>query len=195
MAYPFVRWWLLPLLRRRITQSTGTEFLPRSSAYIVVANHNSWLDSAYLVALLSKYTDKKIFFIASTRRHQGLGALPIDPAQPSSVLTICAEKIKTRHPVVIFPEGNSNPQRALRPGKTGAARLALQTHTPIIPIGIRGTHQPNFMKAVGFFFNWHKPITIRIGQPLLPADKNVETLTRDIMSTISQLSGKPLPHA
>lgn len=196
MAYPFARWLVIPLLRQRITHTTGAANLPQSLPFIVVANHSSWLDSAYLVAVLSAVTDKKIFIIASSHKYGWLGGLPIDPQQPDTVLTTAAKKLSEGHPVVVFPEGNSNPTPTLRPGKTGAARLALQTHAPIVPVGIRGTHQPNFIMSLINFFSWQRPITIVIGAPIAPSPATTAAdLTHDIMAAISTLSGKPLFHA
>jgi len=38
--------------------------------------------------------------------------------------------------VIIFPEGNLSPREAFCPAHSGAARLALLTGAPVIPIGI-----------------------------------------------------------
>ena len=96
----------------------------------------------------------------------------------------------------IFPEGNVNRDpKVLLPGRTGAARLSLETGAPVVPAGIRFPNaDPD--KPIGE----NQAMEVHIGPPLRPpaatpappaADVRAWHLT--IMSEIARLSAKSLP--
>jgi 1-acyl-sn-glycerol-3-phosphate acyltransferase len=66
----------------------------------------------------------------------------------------------------IFPEGTRSRDGYLYRGRTGAARLAMETGAPLYPVGITGTDliQPPDAKAPKPF----KSCTIEIGRPIRP---------------------------
>ncbi|MBI3573152.1 MAG: 1-acyl-sn-glycerol-3-phosphate acyltransferase, partial [Candidatus Kerfeldbacteria bacterium] len=107
--------------------------------------------------------------------------------------------LRAGHPAVIFPEGNSNPEPALRPGRTGAARLALMSGLPVVPVGILGTEGVSLSASWRWFWAWWRPCRVKIGAPMvfpkheeLPEDRHLlYTITGTIMAAISQLCGKP----
>ncbi len=127
--------------------------------------------------------------------------MPIDPKAKATVLDVAEQFVRDGFPVVIFPEGNSNTAPELRLGKTGAARLALRTGAPVIPVGIKGTSGIRPWQAFFWFFSLVKPFHVRIGEPisfpLTPADQQDEQLLRTttdrMMQKISDVSGKPMP--
>jgi 1-acyl-sn-glycerol-3-phosphate acyltransferase len=96
----------------------------------------------------------------------------------------------------VFPEGRRNSTSTLLPGKTGAVRLALAAHCPIVPVGIR-------LPATGgrFFFSWllglNRPAFV-FGSPISFNAENERPVTKtqlvehtnDIMRAIDRLSGK-----
>jgi 1-acyl-sn-glycerol-3-phosphate acyltransferase len=200
MPYPIARFTTLPLLRLRLKDISGAENLPQRVPFILAANHGSWMDSPYLVAAIAKYVKRKIYFIAASGKHKWLGGLPINPNNRSEVLERCSKKIKAGNLMVIFPEGNSNPSKTMRKGKTGAVRLALSTKTMIVPIGITGTHAYGACRALLRFCTFWLPIKINIGQPIdysayFDHDvdyKTLRKLTDNLMAKISLLSDKPL---
>ncbi|MFC1663101.1 lysophospholipid acyltransferase family protein [Patescibacteria group bacterium] len=200
MAYPLTRLWLIPLLRKRVKKISGKENLPASGPFVVVANHNSWMDSPLLAAVLSKFQNKKVYFIASSRKYAWFGSIPINRKNPSAVLKKCIKCLKRGSPVVIFPEGKSNEDKFLRIGKTGAARLALSSRTPVIPIGMRGGKGVHAMMGIMSFWAWWRHIEIRIGRQIdiseyydQPVDYQlIREVTDKFMVAISSLSGKPI---
>lgn len=200
-AYPVLGKTLLPLLRSRIWTVRGREHLPTAGGYILVANHQSWIDSALVAAALYRALRKPLRFVAQSRKWKMFGGLPITDADRSRVLDTALDQLMTGHPVVIFPEGNSNREQELRSGKTGAARLALRSGLPVIPIGIRGTRGVRAWGAALWFFSIVRPCHVIIGEPMVFPKTNLhgddtellQRTTETIMQQISTMSGKPLP--
>jgi 1-acyl-sn-glycerol-3-phosphate acyltransferase len=95
----------------------------------------------------------------------------------------------------IYPEGTRSHDGRLYRGKTGVARLALETKAPVIPVAVLGTDvvAPPGKK----FGSWTRPI-VRFGTPLdfsryegMESDRYIlRAITDEIMYEIMQLSGQ-----
>ncbi len=190
---------LLPILRWRIREVQGLENLPTSGGYILAANHQSWIDSPILAGAVYRQLTKSLRFVAQSSKYRLFGGIPINEYDKSKVLDIALGYLQVGHPIAIFPEGNSNKNPELRSGRTGAARLALRTGTPVIPVGIQGTQGVKAWQAVLWFMRWWRPCRIVIGQPVTFAKKDLtgnddaelQRVTKEIMRRISDVSGKP----
>ncbi|MBI5467146.1 MAG: 1-acyl-sn-glycerol-3-phosphate acyltransferase [Candidatus Kerfeldbacteria bacterium] len=204
MASPYrvLAFTVLPLLRWRIQRIDGREHLP-SGAFIVAVNHQSWIDSAILGGALYRHIGKSLRFIAQSSKWRSVGGIPINEYNKSSVLDIAYGYLEAGHPVVVFPEGNSNKNPELRSGKTGAARLALRSGLPVVPIGIQGTNGVKAWQAQLWFFRFWKPCRVTIGEPMLfprtaltgNDEALLMTTTDRIMRGISAVSSKPYADA
>lgn len=172
--YRFLAWTLLPLLRARI-RVYGLEHLPSDGKYILAPNHRSWLDSALVAGAVYKSIPQTLRFVAQTSKYPWAGTIAINQKKRGSVLEPAAAELKKGHPVVIFPEGNSHRIPGMRQGKTGAVRLQGATGAPIIPVGIQGSEGINPILAIGWYFAFWKPCTVRIGEPMTfpPLPENV----------------------
>lgn len=190
---------LLPLLRFRIREISGLENLPREGGYILASNHQSWIDSGILAGAVYRHLDKSLRFIAQSSKYRFLGGIPINEYDKSKVIDIALGYLHVGHPIVIFPEGNSNKNPELRSGKTGAARLALRSGAPVVPVGIQGVSGVKAWQAALWFLAWWKPCRVIIGPPMsFPVyeltgadDTRLQDVTHDIMRQISAVSGKP----
>lgn len=84
--------------------------------------------------------------------------------------------------LVLFPEGTRvRPGRRVR-FKTGGARLAIASHTPVIPIAMNSGDcwpRQSFIKKPGL-------ITVSIGPPLLPESEDPTTLMAKVESWIDE---------
>lgn len=179
MAYPISRFWFYPLNWVMIKRIKGTENIPKNITFIIVSNHEHLIDSLYLLYPILKKLNKKIHFIATptwwflgdTICRQWAGCIPLFSSEQAykEAKTI----IQSGEIVAIFPEGGT--RRAKNP-KTGAVRLALETKTPLLPIGIKSSYLP---------FN----STLNIGKLVyLKANKkNFKKQARDLMKYVYEL--------
>lgn len=138
----------------------GLENLPKEGAAIVCANHIHLLDSVTIVIHI-----KRMIYIMVKKElmeskignwfFNKLGCFAVDRGKGDVKAIEDAEgHVKNGDLLMIFPEGSRNGMAKGIKMKKGAAMIALQTKTPIIPVGISGSFIP-FTK-----------IKIRFGKPL-----------------------------
>ncbi len=198
-VYRVLGFTLLPLFRWRIREISGLENLPREGGYILAGNHQSWIDSGILAGAVYRQLNKSLRFVAQSSKYRVLGGIPINEYDKNKVIDIALGYLHVGHPVVIFPEGNSNKNPELRSGKTGAARLALRSGAPVIPVGIQGVSGVKAWQAALWFLAWWKPCRVNIGRPIRfdqmelrgADDQRLQDVTHEIMNNISLVSGKP----
>ncbi|MBN1933537.1 MAG: 1-acyl-sn-glycerol-3-phosphate acyltransferase [Anaerolineae bacterium] len=113
---------------------------------IVVANHPSTTDPFLVMALVSSRVSiliiETLFKVPVFGRYlRHIGHVPVIPGNGQVAFERARQLLQAGHTVVIFPEGDLSPAEGgfLRP-RTGAARLALATGAPVIPIGIHLQH-------------------------------------------------------
>lgn len=147
-AFPFMGRTLcgaLTLVARRHWR--GLEHLPRSGPALVVANHLSSLDPGFVGEFLG-YAGRWPYFLAKSSlfRWPVFGyvfrqarIIPVfrDSHRAADALAVAREHLAAGHVVVIYPEGTTTHDPLLWPmaPRTGAARLALSTGVPVIPLG------------------------------------------------------------
>lgn len=122
----------------------GAANVPASGGCILAANHESLLDPF----VLGVATRREIRFMAKAelfrRRPLGalfrsLGAFPVERGGGDRVaFGVAAELLRRGEVLGIFPQGTSKRNRA-RPWHRGAARLALVTGAPLVPVRMTGT--------------------------------------------------------
>jgi len=111
-------------------------------ASILVANHPSTTDPAWLTILSPEpqaILIKDLLFKVPLFGHslRLAGHIPVVKGNGKAALEEAAQRLKSGQTVVIFPEGEISPREGgLQKTHTGAARLALLTGAPVIPVGI-----------------------------------------------------------
>jgi 1-acyl-sn-glycerol-3-phosphate acyltransferase len=200
---------LIKMIRRRV-KVIRPELLPRG-AFIIVGNHQSYLDPIPMWFAVAEHRDQQTFFLAKhqLRRYFGrlgswLGMIYINPKDKASTLTTARKHLEQGHSIGIFPEGERNyaSKINLLKGKTGAARLALTTNLPVVPTGVIAPPGYTMPQAIKSYFFTRVEYSITIGQPIKfeqPALENIthkqlEDTTRTIMKAVGQLSNKHYPY-
>ena len=109
---------------------------------LIVANHPSTTDPFYLGLLSSQPISlliiESLFLIPILGAFlRWSGHIPVVPGRGRAAFDAAYRRLVRGRSVALFPEGDLSPQEGgfLAP-RTGAARLALLTGVPIIPIGI-----------------------------------------------------------
>jgi 1-acyl-sn-glycerol-3-phosphate acyltransferase len=109
---------------------------------LIVANHPSTTDPFYLNLLSSQPMNLLIiehpFLVPVFGTYlRWSGHVPVVPGQGRSAFDDAHLLLKKGRTVALFPEGDVSPRHGgLLPPHSGAARLALLTGVPIVPVGI-----------------------------------------------------------
>lgn len=174
-----VHQWLNPLWRFR---TSGVKIRDPRRPYIVVANHQSFVDILLISHLPweMKWLSKEDFFkyplVGWLMRMAGDIKL-IRGKRDSIVAAMdsCKDRLSKRVSVMIFPEGTRSSDGELRKFKDGAFRLAIETGTPIIPLALDGTF-PALQKG-----DWRFGVTdaeVRVLEPIETAGMTMDDLPK-----------------
>lgn len=96
----------------------------------------------------------------------------------------------------VYPEGTRSVDGRLYRGKTGAARIALATGAPIIPVAMIGT---DVVQPIGRVMPSLARVEIRLGEPVHPPEASPDAaqlavqaraLTEQVMINLAALSGQ-----
>ena len=200
VAQPLFSAWWRPWVQ-------GEDNLPDTGAAIMVSNHLAEGETVLLPAILKRrlvFTPKIELFNMSGFKGwifrwflNAIKMLPLDRSggkASADDMAAFATVLGEGSVVIMFPEGGRSPDGRLYKGRTGAARLALQTGAPIIPVAVFDTH---FSKGRLGIPRLVRP-GIRIGKPLdfsryRGAGNDRDTLrwiTDEVMNAIMELSGQ-----
>jgi 1-acyl-sn-glycerol-3-phosphate acyltransferase len=186
----------------------GVENIPASGPAILASNHLAVIDSFFLplmipreVVFLGKqdyFTGKglKGRFVAAFMR--GVGTIPVDRAggkASEAALLTGLRRLREAGLFGIYPEGTRSPDGRLYRGKTGVARLALESGAPVVPVAMIGT---NIAQPIGKRIPKMHRIGVVVGRPLdfsryrgLENDRFVlRAITDEIMYELMRLSGQ-----
>jgi 1-acyl-sn-glycerol-3-phosphate acyltransferase len=156
----------------------GGESIPKSGRLIVASNHVSYLDVLFLTHFLyrngraPRYIGKegvfKVPLIGKFVLAAGMVPVARESKDASKALDHALRLLEMGHCVGVYPEGTltRDPQGWPMVAKTGLARLAIVSHTPIIPIAQWGSQivMPTYEKKIKFFPR--TPIKVLVGKPL-----------------------------
>ncbi len=119
----------------------------REPGVLVMANHPTLLDAVVVLSqmphavVVTKHSNQTNFFMGGTVR----GAGYISNQSARTMVKECAEQLRLGHSVVLFPEGTRSPKGGLGEFHRGAARVALESGTDIIPV-VASCDPPTLMK-------------------------------------------------
>ncbi len=186
----------------------GRAFVPRTGAAIIASNHLSFCDSIFMPLMVRR----KVTFVAKAEYFQGTGikgylikmffvntgTIPVDRSggqAAQAAMDTGLRILQSGGLFGIYPEGTRSPDGRLYRGKTGVARLALESGAPVVPVAMLnsdtvqppGRIRPRIMR-----------VRIRFGEPLdfsryagKAGDRFVErAITDEIMYELMELSGR-----
>ena len=204
-AYPVAKAIVKPVAKLlwRI-HATGLHHVPDDGPAIFCPNHISFFDSMVLPIVLPRrisYVGKAEYMDSWKTKYifPAVGMIPIERGGGSAsqrALDTAAEVLDRGELFGIYPEGTRSRDGLLHRGHTGAARLALRTGAPLIPVGIRGT---DLVQPTGA--SVPRPFTscqVNIGEPIdvtryldRQNDRMIlRQLTDEVMFEIRRLSGQ-----
>ena len=159
-------------------QWQGSHRIPKSGPSIVASNHISYLDVLFLTHFLyrsgraPRYIGKESVFkvplIGTILLAAGQIPVVRESKDASQALQHAVKTLQAGHLLGVYPEGTltRDPQGWPMVAKTGLARLAISTKTPVIPIAQWGSQivMPTYVKKIKFYPR--TPIKILVGEPL-----------------------------
>lgn len=191
--------------------------LPAHGGCVVVANHVSHIDPLTLAhfmhdhgrlpRFLAKDAIFDVFFAGTIMR--GTGQIPVArlTADAASAFAHAVEAVREGKAVVFYPEGTLTRDPGLWPmtGKTGAARVALETGAPVIPVAQWGQHEILYPYAKRPHLLPRRTVRVKAGDPVDLSDLSGRTVTPELLSLatdrimaavtsqVSALRGEPAP--
>jgi long-chain acyl-CoA synthetase len=129
----------------------GVRNLPRTGAFLVCPNHLSYLDALVVQSAVPYGVFRRTFFVGAselmTNRFAALlgrltNTIPVDPdANLLRAMKVGAYGLRRGRILCIFPEGSRSYDGMLQEFKKGAAILARETGSRVLPVGIQGTYE------------------------------------------------------
>ena len=210
MFYWLLKWVFLgPVLKLVFRPRTeGAEHVPEDGPAILASNHLSYADWLFMpltlprrvtfVAKAEYFTNPGLKGWFQKKFFSGAGQVPIDRsgANAAEGALRAAKRILGQGELFgIYPEGTRSHDGRLYRGKTGVARLALETKVPVIPVAVVGT---DTIAPPGKKFGAVTRPLVRFGEPLdfsryegLENDRYIlRSITDEIMYEIMRLSGQ-----
>ena len=186
----------------------GRENVPESGPVIFASNHLSFIDSVFLPLVV----DRPIRFLAKSEYFTGRGAkgwlikrfflaigqLPIDRSggQASQAsLRGGLEHLAEGGQLGIYPEGTRSPDGRLYRGRTGVARMILDSGAIVVPVAMVDTEKA---MPTGTLIPKVRRIGVVFGEPLdfsrfegLESDRFVlRSITDEIMYELARIGGQ-----
>jgi len=185
----------------------GTDRVPRAGPAIVAANHVSALDGVVLALTTSSRSKRMTRFLVAAEFFRKIRfgwalrlyrQIPLRRGQnDQGALDVAVETIRDGALAGIFPEGTVNPEPDAGPsrGRRGAARIALATGAPVVPVGIWGTQDRWPKSGLHVRRPWRPVVAVSYGEPISPngeADPavDVQTFTDLVMAAIEEQTEK-----
>ena len=156
----------------------GAENIPKTGPVIVASNHVSYLDVLFLTHFLfrngraPRYIGKEGVFktpvIGKIILAAGMVPVARESRDASKAVDHALRLLEIGHCVGVYPEGTltRDPDGWPMVAKTGLARLAIMTKSPVVPIAQWGSQivMPTYEKKIKIFPR--TPIKILAGKPL-----------------------------
>jgi len=156
----------------------GGENIPKNGPVLIVSNHISYLDALVLAHFLYKngraarFLGKESLFRAPIigRIISEAGQVPVhrESDGASDAIESAVKLLELGHCVGVYPEGTLTRDENLWPmvAKTGAARIAIKSGAPVIPVAQWGDQNfiPRYSKKIGWYKR-HK-VSMVAGKPI-----------------------------
>jgi 1-acyl-sn-glycerol-3-phosphate acyltransferase len=204
VPYNLLKSFLIPLLmfifRPKVT---GLRHVPSTGPVIIASNHLSFSDSIFMPLVVSR----KVTFLAKSEYFTSpgikgfikkitfitLGQVPVDRSggkRSEAALLTGLRLLRENHCLGIYPEGTRSPDGRLYKGRTGIARMAIESAAPVVPVAMFNTAE---IQPTGQVVPKVRRVEMVFGEPMYfngdATDQNVlRDVTNQIMEKIAELS-------
>lgn len=183
----------------------GLRHVPATGPVILAANHLSFSDSIFIPLVVPR----KVTYLAKSEYFTGggikgklqaltfhsLGQVPVDRSggRRSEAALLTGLKILGQGDCLgIYPEGTRSPDGRLYKGRTGIARLAMESGAPVIPVAVADTDK---VQPSGKLIPSIHRVSLTFGEPMyFTGDANdlqvLRDVTDEVMEKIQEMSGQ-----
>lgn len=172
---------------------SGLEHIPREGGAVLAINHVSYADFLF-AGLAARERGRLVRFMAKKAvfNHRiagplmrGMRHIPVDRTAGRDAYAAAVTALQSGEVVGMFPEQTIARSFTMRPFKTGAARLALESGVPLIPVVTWGGHRL-WTSGHRASIRRHMPVSVSVGPPILATnDESPELLTKHLRDTMA----------
>jgi len=197
-----VRGVLGPIFRLQVQ---GRERLTKNAAFIISANHQSYLDAPILLGLLPWRIFRRQFSVGTSeifgtgiarKVAHTLNLVPVDPdANLVPAMKAGAFGLRNNKVLIMFPEGERSIDGTPKKFKKGAAILSSNLNVPIVPVALSGFHEA-WPRGKGL--QWGARLKVEFGEPIYPngqvkSEAVYESLTTELRDCVVKMWEKLQP--
>lgn len=190
-------WWIaVPVVKPILKATTVQEWIdadkiPLEGGCVLALNHVSHVDPLTAAHITwdygrqSRYLAKAGLFKNKyfARFLRAAGQIPVDRAAGAGALDEAIAAVKAGELVVVYVEGSitKDPDGWPMVPKTGAARIALATGAPVIPVGQWGAQEllPAYAKKPNL--KGRKTIKMKVGDPVDLKDLEIQAISPQVI--------------
>ena len=168
---------------------SGLENVKSGQTYVLCANHQSHMDIPIMLVALPfqfRFASKKEWFgVPFLGWHlRRSGHVSIDRGNPRAAIASlrkAADTIRAGTPVLIFPEGGTSRDGAIKPFKGGGFMLATRSAAAAVPITIIGSRRILVPKT---YYVHSGVVEVKIGIPVSPEGLSNSELAKRVRDEI-----------
>jgi 1-acyl-sn-glycerol-3-phosphate acyltransferase len=182
----------------------GLENIPRVGGAVVAINHTSYVD--FLPAALAATRRKRrIRFMIKAEMQQvkfvnflitHSKTIPVDRGAGGGSYAVAVQRLREGELVGVYPEATISRAFELKDFKSGAPRMALEAHVPMIPLIVWGAQRLWTKDHPKSLSRKKVPITVAVGEPIAPTGSvdELEDALRAAMARILHDVQRRYPH-
>ncbi len=177
--------------------------MPSNGPVIIASNHLSFSDSIFMPLVVSRrvtflakseyFTSPGIKGLIKKLTFITLGQVPVDRSggkRSEAALLTGLRLLRENQCLGIYPEGTRSPDGRLYKGRTGIARMAIESAAPVIPVAMFNTAE---IQPTGQVVPKVRRVEMVFGEPrYFSGDSSDQAVLRDvtnqIMEKIAELS-------
>jgi 1-acyl-sn-glycerol-3-phosphate acyltransferase len=182
---------------------TGLRHVPSNGPVIIASNHLSFSDSIFMPLVVSRrvtflakseyFTSPGIKGLIKKLTFITLGQVPVDRSggkRSEAALLTGLRLLRENQCLGIYPEGTRSPDGRLYKGRTGIARMAIESAAPVIPVAMFNTAE---IQPTGQVVPKVRRVEMVFGEPMyFSGDSSDQVVlryvTNQIMEKIAELS-------
>ena len=177
--------------------------MPSNGPVIIASNHLSFSDSIFMPLVVSRrvtflakseyFTSPGIKGLIKKLTFITLGQVPVDRSggkRSEAALLTGLRLLRENQCLGIYPEGTRSPDGRLYKGRTGIARMAIESGAPVIPVAMFNTAE---IQPTGQVVPKVRRVEMVFGEPMYfsgdSSDQAVlRSATNELMEKIAELS-------